>query len=196
MRNIKIGCLALALCGSIALSSAFAQIPQAKGDLSDACESPVIRKSVVDFMNMSVGLNRAKLTAVAFEDTKTLSVDPSVPRCSCHGTLRLSNGKRYPGTVTIVADKAPTLDWYDDDPDVGLAAASGAASPMPKDQSDVIRAVLTARSNYEKARNDFAKGSTRPQRAKAICAAMKHLTPTVGSERLYASRLTVTAKVF
>jgi hypothetical protein len=66
-----------------------------------------------------------------------------------------------------------SIDWYDDDSENGLMQFTNTEPSVPADEAEFIKILALARGNYENAKTDFAKGATRPQRAKAICAASK-----------------------
>jgi hypothetical protein len=104
----------------------------------------------------------------------TLVADVAKSTFSCHGTMLLSGGERFAGILTMAAPENTTsIDWYDDNPEKGLASFSGSASQMPVDEAEFIKILVLARGNYDSAKTDFVKGATRPQRAKAICSAFK-----------------------
>jgi len=57
-----------------------------------------------------------------------------------------------------------------------VTPARPAPPSLPADQQGFVAAVAKAAADYAAGANEMAKGATRPQRAKAICAVMKALT--------------------
>lgn len=84
-----------------------------------------------------------------------------------------------------VTDKAPTDTAEIKLPDVAPVAASVTAElptpiktatltpSLPTEQKRFIEIIEHARNQFDEAKNDLAKGATRPARAKAICSAFR-----------------------
>jgi peptidoglycan hydrolase-like protein with peptidoglycan-binding domain len=56
-----------------------------------------------------------------------------------------------------------------------VSAPQAQAATLPRDQTDFIGAVDTARTAYRSGSNDLAKGAARPSRRQAICSALSSL---------------------
>ena len=61
---------------------------------------------------------------------------------------------------------------------VSLIGAGAAAQDVPADQAAFENAIVTARTAYDNAANDLAKGGQRPKRGKEICKAVQTLKVT------------------
>jgi hypothetical protein len=158
---------------------AFAQKQSAPTDADNTCDLPVIKKVVLDSLNKSEGFRRRQIALVDFQNVKTLGADQAKNTIYCRGVLVASSGPRFSGTLTLVPKgNKMDIDWFDDDAKEGLASFSGAGSGMPVEEAEFIKAMIFARNAFETAKTEFAKGATRPQRAKAICAALKSVRAT------------------
>ncbi|HEY0219225.1 MAG TPA: hypothetical protein VGC26_05585, partial [Afipia sp.] len=162
----------LIICALI-LTSCFAAAKtvqaEDKGRLSPGfiafCPSPTIKKIILDTLNGSAEFKSAGINVVDFQDPKTLSVDPTTQKFSCHGRLVSAGGKTAEGTIVVaVHDKGSDVDWYDDQAEHGFAAMADTGNQIPADEIAFINAVKAGQEAYASATTDFARGTNRPVR--------------------------------
>jgi hypothetical protein len=136
------------------------------------CDRPALKKVIIDALNASSEFQERKMRIIDYQSDRTLSADVSKNTISCHAMMMIASGEKFAGVLTVASPGDKTdIDWYDDDAENGLMKFS--SSSLPPDEAKFIAGLLAARSAYEEAKTDFAKGAIRPQRAKAICAVLK-----------------------
>lgn len=169
---VKLGVMSWVFLIALSASSDAQQKPKAPDTAKNICDSPKIKKIIIDALNSSIEFEKRKIKLVEFQSDKMLSADSDKNSFSCHGVMSLSGGQRFSGVLTMAAPGDKTdIDWYDDDPANGLVAFN--KSSVPAEEIEFINVLTFARDAYEEAKTEFAKGSIRPQRAKAICTKLK-----------------------
>jgi hypothetical protein len=169
----KLGAVFSALLMAAGAPSVAQEKPKTAAE-SENCMGPALKKIVLEALNASADFQERKVKLVDFQNGKTVKADYAKNTISCHGVMVLAEGHKFAGFLTVASPNDKTdIDWYDDDAEKGLVNFNRPASSMPPDEAEFIKIITLARGAYEEAKTEFAKGAIRPQRAKAICSALK-----------------------
>ena len=143
------------------------------------CRRPEVIKNILVALNDITEIKKSGEKAIDFKDASTVGLDPVNKTAACHGVINISNGQLIAGTFTLENNAAGSSIWHWMNDQSSATAQRQPPNPetaqRPEDETAFLTAIAIGVATYQTATTEFAKGSTRPGRAKLICGSQKTL---------------------